>query len=74
MPLPRRWSGVLFITFMVLAMCFVMSLAMTVVNHGLRAGFLDRWGRSFAIGVLVAWPTAYVVVPRVRQLVDWLTG
>lgn len=65
---PRR-AQLVFITLMVAAMSFVISLAMTLVNSGAANFALSGWLRSWGVSALVAWPTAYVVVPVVRGIV-----
>lgn len=69
MKLSPRQAQLLFITLMVFAMSLVMSLAMTLVNFGVGGFVLTRWLRSWGTAALVAWPTAYVVVPAVRRIV-----
>jgi len=59
---------------MCIVMCTVMSLAMTMVNFGLRDGFFRTWTRSGLIGFLVALPTALLIVPPLRRLADRLGG
>jgi hypothetical protein len=64
-----RRQQVVFVTLMVLAMSFVISLAMAVMNLPLDERFLARWLKSWLLAILVAWPTAYIVVPSVRRIV-----
>lgn len=71
--LSRRQGGYLFIVLMCVAMSLVMSLAMTIVNRGIGEGLLRAWGRSAAIGFMVALPSALVIVPPIRRFVDRLT-
>ncbi len=69
MKLSPRHAHALFITLMVFAMSLVISLAMTLLNSG-PDGFLAlRWLRSWGLSAVVAWPTAYLVVPVVRKIV-----
>jgi hypothetical protein len=65
---PRRQT-VVFVTLMVLAMSFVISLAMALINLPLDERFLGRWVKNWLLAMLVAWPTAYIVVPAVRRIV-----
>jgi hypothetical protein len=64
-----RRQQVVFVTLMVLAMSFVISLAMAVMNLPLDERFLARWLKNWLLAILVAWPTAYIVVPSVRRIV-----
>ena len=70
----RARANFLFVVLMCIVMCSVMSFAMTILNHGLRDGFLRVWMRSGSIGFLVALPTALLVVPPLRRLADRLAG
>jgi integral membrane sensor domain MASE1 len=58
---------------MAVVMSFTMSLFQTVVRIGLAPGMLTAWLTSFAIGLIVAIPTAIVVAPRAQRLVRHLT-
>lgn len=69
MALGPRAQQLLFITLMVLAMSFVMSLAMALANQPLDGHFFGRWLRNWLLSLVVAWPTAYAVVPTVRRIV-----
>jgi hypothetical protein len=59
---------------MAIAMSFAMSLVMTTARLGFTAHLASAWLTSFAIGVIVAIPTAILVAPRAQQLVGHLTG
>jgi hypothetical protein len=54
---------------MVLAMSFVISLAMALINLPLDERFMGRWFKNWLLAILVAWPTAYLIVPAVRRIV-----
>lgn len=74
---PPRIAGLLFSIFMALTMSVPMSLVMLVANGGLAlevGAFAVRWLQSALIGFLVALPISSVAVPRIRHLVDRLTG
>ncbi len=70
--LSRRGGNLLFVILMATTMSLVMSFAMTLVNSGFNSAFLDRWMRSFGIGLLVSVPTALLIVPVLRRFVDGL--
>ncbi|MFC1893070.1 DUF2798 domain-containing protein [Chloroflexota bacterium] len=55
------------------SMALVMSLVMTIVNVGIVPSFLSIWLRSFLIGAGIGIPTAIIISPRVRQIVDKIT-
>lgn len=62
-----------FVPLMVTAMSGIISLAMTVLNHGFGAGLVDAWLRSWPVAFAVALPAAWMVVPGVRRLLARLT-
>ncbi|QYK48821.1 MAG: DUF2798 domain-containing protein [Phycisphaeraceae bacterium] len=70
----RNRANIIFIVLMCLAMCSVMSLAMTLLNRGLDPGFFRAWLRSASIGFLVALPTALLIVPPLRRFSERLAG
>ena len=53
---------------------FVVSAVVTLTNIGLRADFVPRWLSAFIIGWPVAAVTAYLVIPHVRRLTQWLAA
>jgi cation transport ATPase len=55
-------------------MAIAMSLVQTIVRHGFAPNLVSAWLTSFAIGVVVAVPTAILVAPPVQRLVGQLTG
>jgi hypothetical protein len=59
---------------MAAAMSLVMSLVDTIVSLGLTPDFLTAWLGSFAVGVVVAAPTAILIAPAAQRLVARLTG
>ncbi len=60
------WFGVI----MALAMSFTMSTVMTIANVGFVHNFLVVWLRGFAIGTVVATPTAFLVAPLAKKLAN----
>jgi hypothetical protein len=59
---------------MAIAMSFVMSLVLTTVRLGFAPNLVSAWLTSFAFGVVVAIPTAILVLPHAQRLVGHLTG
>jgi hypothetical protein len=55
-------------------MAIAMSLVQTLVRHGFAPNLVSACLTSFAIGVVVAIPTATLVAPPVQRLVGPLTG
>lgn len=72
--IPRRFAPVAFAFLMSLTLSGLLSLALTAINTGLDAGFLARWIHAYALAWSIAFPAATIVAPRVRGLVDRLTG
>jgi integral membrane sensor domain MASE1 len=59
---------------MATVMSFVMSLVETIARLGFAPDLVPAWLASFAIGVVVAAPTAVLVAPAAQRLVGCLTG
>lgn len=75
MALSARSQHLLFITLMVAAMSCVISLTLTIIKVGFdhSLGYLlNQWLKNWALAAIVAWPTAYIVVPVVRKIVTKL--
>jgi len=75
---PRRldpkYTRFLLPAVMAVAMSLVMSLVETVVRIGWAPNLVPAWLSSFAIGVVVAAPTAILIAPVAQRLVRQLTG
>src|SRR2546423_467364 len=61
-------------TVMAVAMSLEMSLVDTMVRVGWAPGLVSTWLSSFAVGVVVAAPTAILIAPAAQRLVGRLTG
>ena len=70
----KKYSGFLIALFMTLALDSTMTFAMTSINTGWTAGFLQRFAKGWAIGFVVALPTSLLVIPLARKLVDRLVS
>lgn len=55
-------------------MATAMSLVDTIVRVGLASNLVSAWLGSFAVGVVVAAPTAILLAPAAQRLVGQLTG
>jgi len=55
-------------------MSLTMSLFQTFMRIGLAPGLVSAWLTSFAIGLVVAIPTAIVAAPRAQRLVRHFTS
>ena len=72
--LDPKYIPVLVPAVMAVAMSFVMSLVQTTLRLGFVPNLASAWLTSFAIGVVVAVPTAILVAPPARRLAGRLTG
>jgi Protein of unknown function (DUF2798) len=68
-----KFASVLVPAVMALAMSFTMSLVTTTIRLGLVPNLLAAWLNAFAIGAVVAIPTAILVSPLARRLSGRLT-
>lgn len=51
-------------------MAAIISGVLTAVNRGIGIGFAQAWAFSDAVAILVAFPTAVVLLRRVRRFVE----
>jgi hypothetical protein len=69
--LPPKYTGVAFAFYMSAIVAFIMTAALTALNAGTGAHFIEDVLR----GYVVAWPVAFVSVllvrPLVLKLVQW---
>ncbi len=73
MKISKKYSTVLFGALMSMAMSFIISLTMTIINVGFVPNFFLIWAAGFLIGFVVAFPTALAVMPFIRKIVNKLT-
>ena len=71
--LSRRGSNALFLVLLCLVLSGVIALAVTISASGLTSGMTWRWTRAWAVGMLVATPTAFLLVPALRRFCDRLS-
>ena len=72
--LDPKYARVLLPAVMASAMSLVMSLVDTIARVGFAANLVSAWLGSFAVGVVVAAPTAILIAPAAQRLVGQLTG
>jgi hypothetical protein len=70
MRLSKKYSNYLFVGIMAAMMSLTMSLVMTYVAIGMIKDFLQIWANSFFISLLVSYPTALLVLPVARNIVN----
>lgn len=71
--IPKRLSGLVFVASVAFTMSAVMSLAITIVNTGVGGDLAGRWLKAWPIAFMIALPTALVLIPTLRRLVDRCT-
>lgn len=69
----KRFASVLFAFLMSIGLSGFLSAAITAINTGVDAGFIDRWLPAYALAWSLAFPSVTFVAPRVRRLVDRIT-
>ncbi len=69
-----KYARLLLPAIMATVMSFVMSLVETIARLGFAPDLVSAWLTSFAIGVVVAAPTAILIAPGAQRLVGHLTG
>jgi hypothetical protein len=62
----------IFAVIMSIFMGLFMSFFMTMVNIGFPDHFLMSWMRAFAIGIVVALPTALLIAPLAHKIASFL--
>jgi hypothetical protein len=68
--LSRRQGNVLFLVLGTLLLAGVVSLTLALWWWRLDAGFLNRWLRAWLIAFVVATPSALLLLPGLRRVVD----
>ena len=68
----KKYEFVLFAFLMALFMSGFMSLIVTFINVGFIDGIFKMWIEAYWKAFLVAFPTIFLVVPRVRKIVSFL--
>ena len=67
MTLPAPWADRLGSTVISIVMSGVMSGVMVVLNGGVGPHVVEAWLKAWAIGLLVSFPTATLIVPPVMR-------
>jgi hypothetical protein len=69
-----KYAPRLVLAIMAIAMSLVMSLVETIIRRGLAPNLLSAWLSLFALGVVVAVPTAVLLAPGAQRLVRHFTA
>ena len=73
MKVPAQYSNLLFGCLLSSIQVTIISGAVVLINQGLTTELLHQWLKGFAIAWPVAFPSAVVVAPLVREIVARLT-
>jgi hypothetical protein len=71
---PRRYAPLVFALLLTGCMTFVVSGVTTLINIGVPADFLWRWGRAWLPTWAIAYPVMLVLRPIVQRTTDRITG
>lgn len=71
--IPRRFAGLFMGLLTALSMGLIMSFVVTVINLGLRGDFIMKWMTAYVGSLPVGLPTALLVTPVVKSIVDRMT-
>lgn len=74
MKISVKYRGMLIALFASLGMSCLMSFAMLLLNLGLVAHFFQVWLKAWAVGFIVGFPAAIVVVPWAQKIAVFLTS
>ena len=72
--LPVRYAPLVFALLLTGCMTFIVSGVTTLINIGLPADFLWRWGRAWLPTWAIAYPVMLVLRPVVQRATDRITG
>ena len=70
MNMSRKFYSYIFTLLVAGPMSLVMTLAITIRNNGFNASFFPFWMRAFGFGFCIAYPTALIVVPIARKIIE----
>jgi predicted exporter len=68
----QKYKGVLTALFMAVILAFAISSITTLINVGFVPSFFVEVIKRFSLAVIIAFPTAWVVAPLVRKVVNRL--
>jgi uncharacterized protein DUF2798 len=74
MHLPQRFAMPLTIMLDSLCMAVVMSFSLTLLRTGFAEGWLEQCALNLARAFPIATAASFLILPRVRRLVDGLTA
>lgn len=73
MKINKKYTPVIMATIMSFMMALFMSFVMVAVNIGFPKLFFVMWIRGFGIGIVVALPLSFIVMPISKKIANRLT-
>lgn len=73
MRIPAKYSNLLFAGILSVIMVTIISGAVVMINYGLTAELPRQWLKGFATAWPIAFPSLFIIAPRVRKIVERLT-
>lgn len=69
----KKYTGILMGAISGVFMSLFMSLVVTFINLGFVENFFQMWGRAFTFSLPIGFPTALIVIPIVKKIVENIT-
>ena len=69
----KKYSGILMGALLGIFMSIFMSLIVTFINLGLVGNFFEMWMKAFAISLPIGFPTALLMTPIIKKIVEKIT-
>jgi hypothetical protein len=73
MKIPAKFSNLLFTGIVSSIMVTIISGAVVIINQGFTPELPHQWLKGFATAWPIAFPSLFIIAPRVRKLVNRLT-
>ncbi len=73
MKIPAKYGNLLFACILSIIMVTIISGAVVIINQGLTPEMPRQWLKGFMTAWPIAFPSLFVIAPRVRKLVNRLT-
>lgn len=74
MKLTNKQGTILFALLVSISMSAVMSFGIILLRLGWQEGFFRIWFNDFLVGCCLAIPTAFILVPLIKKLIDSITN
>jgi len=74
MKLTKKQGTILFVLLISISMSAVMSFGIILLRLGWQEEFFKIWFNDFLVGCCLAIPTAFILVPLIKKLIDSITN